>query len=289
MRRKDLDLSQDASTAFRNKEVLRVCSSMTKVPETLLIYASKRFMSKSLEEILSLFIVPQCSVPLDICKGSCITIKGTSYFSLWKYCTKFFCDEYSELIIRSLLFDTKASDMKGTAPLRRLFDGRIEDVVFEYTYGKHYNGFLRQYFDKITGYTAPDFKSQSSYGKVELVGYSVKKNITSSHKEPSKGKKFTNKTKGDYGYLYKDVIYDSLDDLCAELGISIRVLTSYSYLWKRVYNMYDVSSAVRLCLSGNGTRTYQSIVLDDLADGFGLNTGWDEVVKKGYLNAELLG
>ena len=281
---KNICRNQNANMAFRDRDVLRVCSRLTEVPETLLVYASRRFTSMTIEEVVSLFITSKFSISV----GSNVLIGSDYYFSLWKYCTNFFHNKNADFIIRSLLFETKITDIEGTAPLQRIYHSEREHVIYEDEYGKHYDGFLNQYFDKLMK-SSTAVKSQASYGKAEIVGYSVKKSIAGSHNEPSKGRKYTDKTKGDFGYLYKDIIFDSLDDLCAELNISIRVLTSYSYLWKKVYNMYDVSSAVRLCLSDNGTRTYQSVLLDDLVNDFGLNSRLCRTVENGYLRAERLG
>lgn len=273
-----LDISVNARQAFMDEDYLRKIEYIFCTPSELLVFASNRFPAKTVFEILKLFLATVDSVPRELRRGTCC-IDNKDYFGLFSYCNMFFHRSNAILLIRNLLCDMSLLNEDASSPIQRICDGEIEYVSYTDKDGKHFDGFLNRYFDTMN----KKGTSQSSYGKTEPMGYSVNKRIDGVQNSPLNTEVVSSTNKSMHGYLYKDVVFKSLDDLSCAIGVPVRSITKYSYLWKKYYNMYDVSSAVRVCLVTMGT--YQSLALNEIAEDFKISFNPEVLSERGYIRA----
>lgn len=276
---KVLDIGVNARQAFMDKDYLKEAQNVFCTPSELLVFASNRFPAKTVVEILKLFLATMDSVPQQLRLGTCC-INNVAYFGLFHYCNIFFHRNNAILLIRNLLCDMSLLNEDESSPIQRIRDGEIEYVSYVDSNGRHhFDGFLNKYFDTMNKSGA----SQSSYGKTDPVGYSVNKSIDGVQSSPLNTEVLSSTNKSMKGYLYKDVVFKSLDDLSCAMDVPVRAITQYSYLWRKYQNMYDVSAAVRLCLVSRGT--YQSLMLNEIAEDFKIGFNPGVLSERGYIRA----
>lgn len=99
--------------------------------------------------------------------------------------------------------------------------------------------------------------------------------------------KLTNLKEMQSGYMYRDMFYSNLFELCSYLEVPVGYVSSHSYLWKKHMGTYDVTSVVdsyirrsaKLAVSGATIRS--DYELDGLADSFYDSETYSLIMKNG--------
>lgn len=99
--------------------------------------------------------------------------------------------------------------------------------------------------------------------------------------------KFSSGDKVQSGYVYRDMLYSNLFELCSYLEVPVGYVSSRSYLWKKFMGAYDVTSIVDSYLrrnsriSVNGTIVRSDYELNGLADNFYESDDYSRLMRDG--------
>ena len=99
--------------------------------------------------------------------------------------------------------------------------------------------------------------------------------------------KFSSGDKVKYGFVYRDMLFPNLFELCSYLEVPVGYVSSRSYLWKKFMGDYDVTSVVDSYirrsskLSVNGTTVRSDYELNSLAENFYESDDYNRLIKDG--------
>lgn len=101
--------------------------------------------------------------------------------------------------------------------------------------------------------------------------------------------KFSSGDKVQSGYVYRDMLYSNLFELCSYLEVPVGYVSSRSYLWKKFMGAYDVTSIVdsyirrNIKLSVNGTTVRSDYELNGLAENFYESDDYNRLMRDGVV------
>ena len=101
--------------------------------------------------------------------------------------------------------------------------------------------------------------------------------------------KFSSGDKVQSGYVYRDMLYSNLFELCSYLEVPVGYVSSRSYLWKKFMGAYDVTSVVdsylrrNSKLSVNGTIVRSDYELNSLAENFYESDDYSRLIRDGVV------
>lgn len=99
--------------------------------------------------------------------------------------------------------------------------------------------------------------------------------------------KFSSGDKVQSGYVYRDMLYPNLFELCSYLEVPVGYVSSRSYLWKKFMGAYDVTSVVdsyirrNSKLSVNGATVRSDYALIGLAENFYESDDYNRLMRDG--------
>lgn len=101
--------------------------------------------------------------------------------------------------------------------------------------------------------------------------------------------KFSSGDKVQSGYVYRDMLYPNLFELCSYLEVPVGYVSSRSYLWKKFMGAYDVTSIVdsyirrNTKLSVNGATVRSDYELNGLAENFYESDDYNRLMRDGVV------
>lgn len=101
--------------------------------------------------------------------------------------------------------------------------------------------------------------------------------------------KFSSGDKVQSGYVYRDMLYPNLFELCSYLEVPVGYVSSRSYLWKKFMGAYDVTSIVdsyirrNTKLSVNGATVRSDYELNGLAENFYESDDYSRLMRDGVV------
>lgn len=109
--------------------------------------------------------------------------------------------------------------------------------------------------------------------------YAKSRNVLPRHTKFSSGDKVQS------GYVYRDMLFPNLFELCSYLEVPVGYVSSRSYLWKKFMGAYDVTSVVdsyirrNSKLLVNGTTVRSDYELNSLAENFYESDDYNRLIK----------
>lgn len=119
-----LTLEDSAGYLLSDKETLKYLCQRYKIPCKCLVYACKKYRTKSIRWVLSLFLTVRKNLMLKglhIQNERLVALKvgGTTYFSLWHYTRQYVEEEMAKKVLNKMVDLMDLSD-EGTFPIRQV-------------------------------------------------------------------------------------------------------------------------------------------------------------------------